>query len=819
MPRGDGTARAGTPRVGARFAFALALATWCGLALAPALGWGVALALLGVGALLSFGRGAGPARLALAFLLLGGARGGAASARHAHHARAFTMEDATWRLTAIVAEPPRREAEEPLATLRVLAASPTLPLAARVRVRLPAGARAEWGDTLAGVARLAAPAGQRVPGGHDARASARAAGIVASGRMFAMDVRPARATSAAPARLAMRARRAGEEALARGLSPRARELASPLLFGDRGGMASDTDAMLRASGLVHLLALSGLHVTWLAGAARVLVGLARGGVRVRALAGALAAFAYAMIAGPIPSLARAVAAEAFAALAGWRERALDPLQSLGLAAILLLAWQPAWALDLGFQLSCVATFGLVAIGAPLAEACARGRAWRPRPAWAGRAARALASAVALTLGAQVAVLPWLVARFHAIPWVALAGNLVAVPLSEGLLAAASLGVLGEGVLPGAGALAFAACEPLALALYALVGVLGGGTMSLLATGASAWPVAGATVGAALLGLGLDPPRTLAPRAGADTARTLARVTGATTLALTALVLAVTPPLLPARDAWWLVALDVGQGDATAIASERGWWLVDTGPRSPRWDAGESAVLPFLRWAGVRRLERVLVTHDDGDHTGGFAALRRGIALREAGGPAPRGEVPGPCARLGLRPLARGDTLAGSPRVRVLWPPRGDTDPLARRGDNAASLVLELGEGEGRVLLTADADSLVEWVLDAAPRPALLHAGHHGSGSSSGARSLARLAPRRVLVSCGARNPYGHPHPGALARLAANAAAIDRTDRDGSLWYECSLRGCRKLDWHVNPPRHPFAPQAPAAGRAGAERAY
>jgi competence protein ComEC len=808
--------------MGARFAFLVASAAWCGLALAPSLGTRAALLLAGAGVVLGLARGAGSGRLALAFLLLGLARGGTASARHERFTAAFTASDATWRLTAIVDEPPRRGSEEPLATIRVLAASPPLPRDTRVRVRLPPDSRAEWGDTLAGVARLAALPGRRVPGGHDASASARAAGVAASGRMFAASVRPARTWSTAPFRGAMRVRRAGEEALARGLSPRARELAEPLLFGDRGGMGSDTDAMLRASGLVHLLALSGLHVTWVAGAARLLVALALGGVRARAVAGALAALAYALVAGPIPSLARAVAAEALATLATWREQALDPLQSLGLAAVLLLAWQPAWAHDLGFQLSCVATFGLVAIGGPLAKLAARpGPRLRGARGLALRALRALAGAIALTFGAQLAVLPWLMALFHAIPWAALAGNLVAVPLSEGLLAAAALGAGAECVLPGAGRVWLAASEPLALALHDVVGVLGGSTASLLATGGSAWCVAGAALAAVLLGLGLDPPRTLERRVAADTARALARACGATALALTALLLATTRPLLPERGAWWVVAIDVGQGDATAIASADGWWLVDTGPRSPRWDAGESAVLPFLRWAGVRRLERVILTHDDGDHTGGFAALRRGIAFAQAFGPAPRAGVPGPCARLGLGALTRGDTLPGTPHARVLWPPRDrdDSAGLARRGDNASSVVLELGDADARVLLTADADSLVERALDAVPRPALLHAGHHGSGSSSGALALARIEPRRIVVSCGARNPYGHPHAGALARLGAHGAAIDRTDRAGTLWYACSSTGCRRLDWHANEPRQSPVRQSPAAGRVGAACEY
>jgi competence protein ComEC len=204
------------------------------------------------------------------------------------------------------------------------------------------------------------------------------------------------------------------------------------------------------------------------------------------------------------------------------------------------------------------------------------------------------------------------------------------------------------------------------------------------------------------------------------------------------------------------------------------------------------------------------------------ALRRGIAVRAWHGAAPLAGLAGPCARLGLLPLARGDTLAppGEPRARVLWPPpdRHADAALARRGDNAGSLVLELGEGRGRALLLADVDSLVEARLDATRAPALLKVGHHGSGSSSGGTWLARLRPGRAAISCGARNPHGHPAPGVLARLAGARAAVDRTDLEGTLWYEFSRDGVRRLDWRSGVPsctgvREPGAAAAVTAPRA------
>jgi competence protein ComEC len=277
--------------------------------------------------------------------------------------------------------------------------------------------------------------------------------------------------------------------------------------------------------------------------------------------------------------------------------------------------------------------------------------------------------------------------------------------------------------------------------------------------------------------------------------------GGALVAVTIALALLAPPLRPPPGRWWLVALDVGQGDALAIGTRDGWWLVDAGPRSPRWDAGEGVVLPFLRWVGVKRLEALVLTHDDGDHTGGARALCRGLPVRGVWAPGPRLGVAGPLAHLRGRPLARGDTLAWTPHARVLWPPRADDPEVASscRGDNAASLVLEVGEGSGVALLTADADSVVELALVPRARPALLKAGHHGSGSSSGARFLVRLGARVAVVSCGSGNPYGHPAPGTLARLAVAGTRVERTDAEGALWYELDAHGARRLDWRRRAP--------------------
>lgn len=775
--------------MGGRTAVAIAGVLWLGLGLAPPLA-GVALARWLIAAtactLLSL---RAPPRTSLALALMAVAcaavaRGGAARARADAGAAWIGGAGVVARLTVVVEEPPRREGGEPVAAVRVIEAAPALARDTRLRLRWPASSAGEWADTLDVLARIDAPSGPRLPGGFDARGAMRAQGVTASARALSARVRVARGPASLPVAAAMRLRRACERALVRGLPGASRELAAPLLFGDRSAMSTETDAALRASGLVHLLALSGLHVAWMAAVARGLAAIGGASARSRALAGAACAVGYALLAGPIPSLWRASATELVTALAQRTERALDPVQALAVSAVALLTWSPGWAADLGFQLSCAATLGLVTLSGPLAA-----------PLRARRVPALLVTPVAATLAAQAAALPLLIARFHAVPWTGLAANLVAVPIAELLLAGAWLGALAEVLLPGAGAIWFSACTPLAASLAHVSRSAASIPLALLPCGEGTWAAGAAAAGALLLMSSLPPPRRAVPARPAR-GRASARWAGVAALTLALLSVLTEPERRPPAGVWWLVALDVGQGDALAIGTREGWWLVDTGARSPRWDAGEGVVLPFLRWACVRRLEGLVLTHDDSDHTGGAAATRRGVLVRRVFAPVPLPGVPGPAERFGATPAARGDTLRrGEPAIVVLWPPReGEAgEALARRGDNAASLVLRVGDARHPALLLADVDSLGEAELPLAA-VSLLKAGHHGSASSTGAALLRRTAPSRAVLSCGRRNRYGHPDARVLARLASAGVPWDRTDLAGTLAYAIDERGVRPLDW-------------------------
>ena len=789
--------------MGGRTALAPAIAIWLGLCAGKGLpGIGIAVcATLAIG-VAALAHRAGPrfgsVLLCVACLGAACARGGAHARRLSTASLGVFLDTRPQWVRGVVADHPWLESGEPAAIVEVRRAERCAALAGtRIRLWLPPGSDMEWGDPVEALAQLEPAAPRRVPGGFDARAAAQAQGLVAQGRALALR-RTSRPASLVRATL-VRWRRGVEEVLRRRLTPQAREIVTPLVIGDRSGVSAELAAGFQASGLTHLLALSGLHVVWMAGVARGLVALLGGGMVARAWAGALCAALYLGIAGPLPSLVRAAGAEWLMAWARARDRAIDPAQALAVQAAFTLALVPGWAGDLGFQLSCVATLGLVTIGSGARELVFPG----------ARLPSALWRAVLPTMAAQTTAVPLLIARFHALPWTTLGANLLAVPICELLLASAWLGALVDALVPGGAGVAFGACEALSSALRWVVGRAAGAPVALWPTGHSAALPWLAAVGATALAWALAGPRTIDDRASEGARRWWAGMVGSLAVVLTLLLAAATRPSRPSPDRWWAVVLDVGQGDAIALGLPDGWWLVDAGPASARLDAGRAALLPFFRWIGARSLDTVVLTHAHLDHVGGAASLlstlaARRLVLRE-GMRAPPG-----VSAASVREAVLGETLrVGAPPIVVRWPPAG----MRARDENAISMALEIGSGERRALLAADVDSTIEASLEVT-KLALLKVAHHGAGASSGVAALEAWRPSVAVISCGRHNPFGHPDVGALGRLAAAGASVHRTDREGTLWFEIGPRGIVQIDWRSDPPFETSSSvrPAPSAGR-------
>ena len=240
----------------------------------------------------------------------------------------------------------------------------------------------------------------------------------------------------------------------------------------------------------------------------------------------------------------------------------------------------------------------------------------------------------------------------------------------------------------------------------------------------------------------------------------------------------------------MIFLDVGQGDATLIELPDGRrLLVDGGPGGARrFDVGERVLAPFLWNRPVRRLDVVALSHSDADHAGGLAAILRHFTVGEfwengSWGPAAEETLQAlERSRAPRRVLHAGSRLwMGEALVTVLNPDGGE-----RTDANDESLVLRLDWRGVSLLLTGDLGWEGEERIrrQAAPlRVTMLKVGHHGSRFSSSAPFLDAARPALAIVSAGARNPFRHPAPEALARLEAAGARVYRTDRDGAVIVE------------------------------------
>jgi competence protein ComEC len=247
-------------------------------------------------------------------------------------------------------------------------------------------------------------------------------------------------------------------------------------------------------------------------------------------------------------------------------------------------------------------------------------------------------------------------------------------------------------------------------------------------------------------------------------------------------------------------IDVGQGDAIAIRTPGGRWiLVDTGPRTDRWDAGIARIAPYLRDHGARAIDVMILTHPDLDHIGGAPGLLRSFPVRALIDPAlpaakagffdtieaARGAgVPWYAGRAGRDIVVDGVTLS------MLAPEDSLLDGPADAND--LSVVFRLTWRRFAALFTGDAPRSVEngivATYDSTLAVDLLKVGHHGSRTSTGDSLLAAFRPSVAVVSVGARNRYGHPNPGVMARLARYGVRTLRTDEAGSIVVRVSNDG-------------------------------
>jgi competence protein ComEC len=600
--------------------------------------------------------------------------------------------------------------------------------------------------------RLKRPHGFSNPGGSDYEGWLFRAGIRATGYVRACDCNRRLAETTGwltPDRW----RYAIREDLRRLLpDPGARGLVAALAIGDRSGFPAGLWEALRRTGTSHLVAISGLHVGLVSGLA-YLIGswlwrrLGRLALYVPApsagaLAGLAAALLYAALAGFAIPTQRALIMVGVALGAVLLRRRIRPAALLATALVLVVVRDPFSVLSAGFWLSFAAVAVLVYT---MGFRAAQPPAWRQwgRMQWV------------LALGLAPLAIGW----FQQASLVAPAANLLAVPwFSLVLVPLVLLSVLLAWAVPALAPAPMVLLDLLARATVAALEWAGSGALAAVHTETVApWILATAGLGAVVI---------MAP----------AGVPGRWLGLLLCLPLLIHEPDPVPHGAYELTLLDVGQGLAVVVRTRGHTLVYDTGPRySERFDTGRAVVVPFLRSAGRRRVDLLVVSHGANDHAGGLRSVLEAVQVERVIG----GE-PDALGTVGAQRCVAGQAWQwDGVDFEVLWPPAGSP----WRDNNASCVLRVAGEG-GTALLTGDLEAEGERRLvrsrRADLRADLVQVPHHGSLTSSTPVLVEAAKARYALVASGYRNRFGFPRPEVATRWTEAGARLLDTARTGAI---------------------------------------
>ncbi|MEZ5401490.1 MAG: ComEC/Rec2 family competence protein [Bryobacteraceae bacterium] len=600
-------------------------------------------------------------------------------------------------------------------------------------------------------------------------------------------------------------------------------MARAVLIGDTARLDPEWAEDFRRTGAYHTLVISGLHLTTLTMCLVAILRLGAFGPGWTLLLASLAAWTYALLTGAGAPVVRAAGGLTLYWIGRWFYRRPRVFNLLAAVALVFLCADPGNLFDTSFQFSFAAVALIAGVAVPLIERTTQpyaigmrrlwNRTWDPQLKPSVCAARVEARLAAETM-------QWTLRIPERVTLAAISAGARGVFFVTDLITVSATVQLGLALpmvvyfhrasVTGAGANLLIVPAMAVLAPTGLVAVFTG------------WPPAARLTewllafnrGAAHWFAGLepatripDPPWWLAAFSMASIGLVILGLRRKTrALPFAALAYAITMaalllhPFPAAVEPGWLevAAIDVGQGDSLLVAAPDGrLMLIDAGGfpvfgarrgKPPSLDIGEDVVSPYLLGRSIRKLDILVATHAHEDHTGGLLAVARNFSPRQVwiGGEALGEDSPWPAQkaeleRMGIAVVQRraGERVAwGGTTIDVLSPPE-DHEPGRNRNND--SLTLRIGYGERSFLLTGDVEKQMEHRMVQDGRVAavdVLKVAHHGSKTSTTQEFLEAARPKWAIVSDGADNQFGHPHPDTVARLREHGVAVLRTDDAG-----------------------------------------
>ncbi len=592
-------------------------------------------------------------------------------------------------------------------------------------------------------------------------------------------------------------RMTGESILGRYLKQDDAAIIKAMLFGNKNEIDGDTRELFRKNGIAHILAISGLHISFFAMLFYKLLGVFTVPIWARALMSEAAIVLYGTMVGYTPSSFRAIFMFSVFLLSVTCKRTYDMLTALSMSLMIIALCRPAMLFDTGLKLSFMAVIGVGFFAAMYGR---------------NISAKRVPSVLSVSAFVFLATLPVLLSAYYEAAFYSILLNLLIIPLMSVLLTSSVILVLlGAMFRP----IPVIRIIELILDIYkGLCRILSG--IESLRSNIGAPSICQIVLFYAILMLSVM------------YRGRYRRLLSVVSIFVAVVILYIHPTR--GLDVWML---DVGQGDCMVLRASDSFltsshtYIIDCGSSSKR-SVGENRLIPMLKYYGVDRVDAVFITHPDADHINGlgqlitdaakenlvidniyvFSGFLDDPALKEMTDVSDMTEmseerrvaqtnssmltrwVNRACEGLAekhdhkyeMTGMDKGMKLCdGLLTFNVLYPERGHdiADP------NDASLVMDISYGAFHMITTGDIgqnaeDSIIREYDDSGIDADFLKVAHHGSGGSSSDGFLDLVKPEISVISCGKDNSYGHPHNETLQRLTEHGTSIYRTDRMGAI---------------------------------------